>query len=153
MSEKKMVTNGNNNQKTSQTSKILTRRLVNTRLKTKRTVRKTMRRSVTIEEPLHDYIIGLRGWFGIEKHIDVDYTTVLNILAKLGADLLQDMSRLTERQKELVIETIESNPHQKVEAAADDWWTQHLKVQLPEYDPVIEEPQEEEVSAKEKGKD
>lgn len=117
---------------------------VNTSLKTKCIVRENMRRSVTIENSLHEHIIELKGWFGMEKHWDVDYTTVLNMLAKLGADVFAN-SDLTDRQKQFVLETIHGNPEQQREAAADEWWTKNLKIERPEYDPeLIEEGDSEE---------
>ena len=77
-----------------------------------------MRRSVTIENSLHEHIIELKGWFGMEKHWDVDYTTVLNMLAKLGADVFAN-SDLTDRQKHLLhYLASDSNTHTTVTSHA-----------------------------------
>ncbi len=137
-----MVKNGKINQHSSQNIRSLTVRQVNKSLKTSGDIQNIMRRSVTIDNQLHDYIVELRGWFGIEKHLDLDYTTILNMLAILGADLFSDTTKLTEKQKEFVLKYVENDPEKKMDAASDEWWNNWLRAKIPEYDPeLVEEPQ------------
>jgi len=110
---------------------------VNTSLKTKCTVKDTLRRSVTIEKPLHNYIIEARGWLGLQRHIEVDYTTILNVLAKLGVEIFANIftnpENLTETQKQIISETFEADSNQKIDAINDELWTQKLRANVPEY--------------------
>ena len=150
-----MVINGNKRQKIPKTKENLTIHHVTQNLITSGTVRLPMRRSVTIDPALHEYIIKLRGWLGMEKGLDVDYTTVLNTVAKLGALRINEWDNLTSKEKEEVSNTLQSSPEQQIEYAADEWWTKHLKVQMPAYDPepTQEEPESNSNSVTGKEKD
>lgn len=128
-----VIKNDNKIPNTSKNTKLLTVRQVKRSLITQRIVKKVMRRSVTIEKDLHDFILEFRGWLGMEKHLDADYTTVLNALGKLGAIRMNEWENLTENEKEAVLETLLSEPEKQIESAADEWWTKRLKVELPEY--------------------
>ena len=142
-----MVKNGNKRQRTSQNAIKLTGHTVNKTLKDRCPVRDTLRRSVTIEKPLHNYIIEVRGWLGLQKHIDVDYTTILNMLAKLGIDVFANIfsnyDRLSKEQKQIISETLEGDYNQKIEAIQDELWNQKLRANIPEYNLEEEDKQQE----------
>ncbi len=147
-----MVESGYSNQKIKKKPRSLTGHKVKRSLITYSMEKKTMRRSVTIEPVLHEFIIELRGWFGMEKHLDVDYTTVLNMLAKLGALRVLKWEELSDKEKGLIENSLEDDPIQKRESALDELWTKHLKVEMPDYDPEpdTEEPQNEGEETEEK---
>lgn len=90
-----------------------------------------IRRSITVNDDLNNYINGFRAWLLVRKK-EHDFTTIINMLAQLGAYRLSHAKgELTKAEKRIINKYLEGISELQIEGATDEAWTRWFQIQFP----------------------
>ena len=103
-------------------------------------------RSVTILDELDSWINGFRAKMLEHQRQSVDYTTMLNMVGRLGTLVLSNPEELTDKQKSSILGFIEESNSYKPPYARIKWADKYFQHMVPKIiDKSVKEPWQKEI--------